>query len=144
MKQLILLAILALGTNFLKAASIVSTSSSIMPEHLKTNVFVGMSANDFEMASGKKINLFQKMYFKKLQRKLASTKYDESSTIVEHYDVKKGKFKFDPVWFIIGAIIGPFGLLFSYTSDNPTRNKHISAAIGLGVFILWFGWIFLF
>lgn len=144
MKQLALLAITLFLGIVSSAAITTQAPNSQEPEYIKTKVFVTMTAGEFEAATGKKLSLFQKMYFKKLQRKLVRSKYQEDATILNHYDLQKEKFKFDLLWFIIGSLIGPFGLLFSYTADNSNRNKRISAAIGLGVFILWFGWAFLF
>lgn len=134
--------LLIAGTS--RAASIIKAGQPIVADHLQVEHFIRMTPTQFEQATGKKLSLLQKMYFKKLQRKISQGRYDHNTTILHHFDEAKGKFKLDPVWFVLGCLIGPFALLFSFTSDKPTSAKHISAAIGLPVFILWFGSLFLF
>ena len=114
-----------------------------VPDHLLVKNFIRLSISEFQKATDTHLNFFQKMYFKKLQKKLTRTHTMQNATILPYYDVQKKKFKFDPLWFILGTIIGPFALLFAFTSRQP-KNKRISALIGFGVFILWFGWLFLF
>lgn len=114
-----------------------------IPEYLKTENFMKLSVNEFETASGQHLNFFQRMYFKKLQRQLSRSDFKKDSTILEYYNPEKAKFKFDPLWFVLGCFIGPLALLFSFTSKQP-RSKKISALIGLPVFILWFGWLTIF
>lgn len=118
--------------------------SPVVPEFLKVENFVRYNIPEFEKLSGKKLSPIQRMYFKKLQRKLAKTNYTSEDSLLPYYDVQKQKFKLDTLWFVLGVIIGPFAVLFSYTTHKQSRNKHLSALIGFGVFIIWFGWVFLF
>ncbi len=145
MKQSLLLAVFALSCFAGRAAFSVSSSPAhpSIPPYLLVKNFIGMSVSDFQTASGHKLNIFQRMYFKKLQRKLSRIDVPENATILAHYDVQKGKFKFDLLWFVLGCIIGPFALLFALTSKQK-KNKRLSALIGFGVFVLWFGWLFIF
>jgi hypothetical protein len=51
--------------------------------------------------------------------------------------------------FVIGTIIGPLGVLLSYYShqqkNGPSKkDRTTSAWIGFGLFVLWFGFLFLF
>lgn len=126
------------------AALPVKSNSPVVPDFLKVENFVRMSPAQFEKASGQRLGFVQKMYFKKLKRQLLKTDYTKESTLLAYYDVQKNKFKLDAVWFVLGCLIGPFAVLFSYTTRNQSKNKHISALIGLGVFIIWFGWFFIF
>lgn len=113
------------------------------PEYLKTANFIKMSRAEFEAASGHKLSFAEKLYFKKIQRRLAKTEITADATISKYYDQEKGKFKLDMVWFVLGLIIGPFAILFSYTSKQ-SKMKRTSALIGTVGFIIWFGWLFLF
>lgn len=131
-------------TTMLFAAIPVKEKAPEMPYYLKVENFVKYTPSQFETLSGKKLSFTQKMFFKKLQRKLSKSNYTSQDNIMTYYDVQKQKFKLDPVWFVIGVIVGPFAILFSHTIHNSTRNKRISALIGFGVFFIWFGWLFLF
>lgn len=119
--------------------------NSISPgaDYLRVETFLKMTPAQFEKASGHHLNFFQKLYFKKLQRKLSRSDYKSNDTIDQYYDQQKNKFKFDPMWFVLRCFIGPFAILFSYTSKQ-SKSKRLSALIGTGLFIIWFGLIFLF
>lgn len=112
-------------------------------DYLLVDHFVRMTVSEFQQASGHKLNFFQKIYFKKLQRKLKKANLYPGATILPYYNVQNGKFKFDSLWFVLGVIIGPFALLFSLTSRQG-KNQRLSALIGFGVWVIWFGYIFLF
>lgn len=120
------------------------------PSYLKASVFVKMSASDFAAATGTKLNFFQKIYFKVLKRHVKrDLKKNPDLLMTAYVDQKTGKFKLDPLWFVIGIIIGPLGVLLSYYShqqkNGPNKkNRTTSAWIGFGVFVLWFGFLFLF
>lgn len=145
MKRILIFIMLALTCLGSRAAFSVSPSSfhPTVPDYLLVKNFISMTVSEFQTASGHKMNIFQKMYFKKLQRKLSRLDAPANASILSHYDVQKGKFKFDLLWFVLGCIIGPFALLFAFTSKQK-KNKRLSALIGFGVFVLWFGWLFLF
>lgn len=145
MKRFILVITLVLFfISFSNAALLVNNRERIVPDYLKVENFVRLTPAQFEIASGHHLGFFQKIYFKKLQRQLKKADYNSESNLLTYYDAEKGKFKLDTLWFILGCIIGPFAVLFSYTSHNQSTNKHISALIGMGVFIIWFGWLALF
>lgn len=117
---------------------------SINIDFMKASVFVKLNATDFGEITGKKLNVIERVYFKSLQKKMKKElKKNPNATISQHYDTKEGKFIFDPVWFVIGCLIGPIGILFSYTT-RQTKYKRVSAIIGTAVFIGWFGYLFLF
>lgn len=116
---------------------------SNIPDYLRVENFISLSVSQFEAASGQHLNFFQRLYFKKLQKKLSRSDYQKNSTVLDHYDVEKKKFKFDPLWFVLGSFIGPFALLFSYTSKQ-SKSSRLSALIGFGVFVIWFGWLLVF
>jgi len=114
------------------------------PEYLRVENFISLTASEFEGFTGHKMNWIQKLYFKKLKNRLKKSEFNHETTILDYYNIETGRFKLNPLWFVLGCIIGPFAVLFSFTTRNQTKNKHISALIGLGVFVLWFGFIFLF
>ena len=120
------------------------------PDYLKASVFVKMSANEFAAATGTKLNFFQKIYFKIIKRQVKrDLKKNPDLLITDYVDQKTGKFKFDALWFVIGGIIGPLGVLLSYYShqqkNGPSKkDRTTSAWIGFGLFVLWFGFLFLF
>ncbi len=120
------------------------------PGYLKASVFVNMSASDFAAATGTKLNFFQKIYFKAIKRHVRrDLKKNPDLLMTDYVDQKTGKFKLDALWFVIGIIIGPLGVLLSYYShqqkNGPNKkDRTISAWIGFGVFVLWFGFLFLF
>ena len=120
------------------------------PDYLKASVFVKMSANEFAAATGTKLNFFQKIYFKIIKRQVKrDLKKNPDLLITDYIDRKTGKFKFDALWFVIGTIIGPLGVLLSYYSHQQKngpkkKDRTISAWIGFGLFVLWFGVLFIF
>ena len=121
------------------------------PDYYRASVFVNLSAREFTAATGKKLNFFQKVYFKVIQRELKrDLKKNPDLLINDYFDEKKGKFKFDLLWFIIGAFIGPLGVLFAYISPlqkkaKITRKDKITSAwLGFLFFVLWFGITFVF
>lgn len=143
MKKILVAALLCFSWIAGQAALSIPTYPKPVPEYLQVKNFIHLSVSEFQQASGKKLSLFQKMYFKKLQRQIKRAKVPLDATILPYYDTQKKKFKFDALWFVLGCIIGPFALLFAFTSKQP-KHKRLSALIGFGVFVLWFGWLFLF
>lgn len=114
-------------------------TSKISVDQLLVRDIVNMDAKQFSAATGHQLNLFQKIYFKLLKGKLrTAVKQHPDLLLNKYYAPQKGKFKLDGLWFIIGAIIGPLGILFAFTSKQP-KSKRISAVLGTVVFILWFG-----
>ena len=111
------------------------------PDYLKASVFVNLSAREFAAATGKKLHFFQRIYFKVIQRQIKhDLKKNPDLLISDYLDTKKAKFKFDPLWFVIGVFIGPLGVLFAFTSpaqkkEKITRKDKITSAL-LGFFIL--------
>jgi hypothetical protein len=120
------------------------------PDYLKASVFVNMTATDFAIATGKKLNLMDRLYFKIVQHKIRKDlKKNPDLLITDYFDQKKGKFKFDALWFITGAFIGPLGVLLAYFShqqkNGPLKKDRITSAwLGFAFFIIWFGLVFIF
>jgi hypothetical protein len=121
------------------------------PDFYKASVFVKMSPAEFAAATGKKLNFFEKIYFRVIQRHIKhDLKANPDLLINDYLDPKKVKFKFSLLWFVIGTIIGPFGVLFAYTSrqqkkeTTTKKDKITSAWLGLILFIIWFGFLFVF
>lgn len=110
----------------------------------RANVFVTLSAKDFAIFTGRKLTLVQKLLFKAAQSRLKKDlKLNPDLLVTEYYDPIKKKFKFDSLWFILGIMIGPLAILFAWTSKrNKTSQK--SAFLGFLIFILWFGFLFVF
>lgn len=112
--------------------------------YLKAQVFVNLSPKEFTSLTGKKLNFLERLYFKTLQRKMRhELKNNPELLITQYYNGDEGKFKLDAVWFIVGAIIGPLAILFSFTSKQ-SKNKRASAILGCILFITWFGFFFVF
>ncbi len=124
--------------------------SPVNIDYLRASIFVKLSAKEFGAITGRKLNLPQRIYFKIVQHRLKQElKKNPDLLITNYYDPKKAKFKIDALWFVIAGFVGPLGLLAAYTSKQrkggPTkRNKIISAWIGFAVFVLWFGFSFIF
>ncbi len=139
----------AFSFSFFKSVS-VSPVVSKPEEYLKASVFVNLSVKDFEIATGRKLNFFQKVYFKIIQKQVKrSLKKNPDLLITDYYDAKKVKFKFSLLWFIVGSFIGPFGVLLAYTSHEKKpiitrKDKLKSVWIGCILFIIWFGVLFIF
>lgn len=122
------------------------------PDYLRASVFVNLSASEFAAATGKKLNFFQKIYFKVIQRQIKrDLKKNPDLLINDYFDPKKDKFKFDFLWFVIASIIGPIGVLLAYTShqkqkkETTTRKDKITSAwLGFLFWVLWFGFLFIF
>ena len=110
----------------------------------RADVFVTLSVKDFSAATGQKLTLIQKIFFKTAQKKLRKDlKRNPDLMVTDYFDPVKKKFKLDSLWFILGIMIGPIALLFAWTSKrNKTSQK--SAFLGFLVFILWFGFLFVF
>lgn len=115
-----------------------SVEAKSIEQPLYARDVVKMNTKEFSIATGHQLNFIQKIYFKVLKSKLtAAIKNDNDLLLEKYYEPKKGKFKLDALWFIIGSIIGPLGILFAFTSKQP-KNKRISAVLGTIVFIIWF------
>ena len=133
-----------------KTVPIQNSTEAITPDYLRASVFVKMSPGEFAAVTGKKLNFFQRMYFKVIKRQVKrELKKNPDLLITDYFDQKEGKFKFDLLWFVITAFIGPLGLLVAYTSKQrkggPNRKDKITSAwLGFAFFVLWFGLIFVF
>ena len=147
---IILFIILSLQNGF--SLSIV-TPRAENPEYLKASVFVRLSAKEFTAATGRKLNFFQKIYFKLIQREVKrDLKKNPDLLIKDYFDPKTTKFKFSLLWFIIATFIGPLGVLFAYISPNVPQKKETltrkdkitSAWLGFLFFVIWFGLLFVF
>lgn len=147
---LLVIVLITLG-NTLSSAVIIPAITSVEnignsshAAYEKASVFVTLTSKEFEKARGQKLTLLEKLYFKTSQRKLRKElKNDPALTIDTYYDVKTAKFKLDGLWFLLGAMIGPLAILFSFTSKQK-KNFRKSAALGTIVFLIWFGYLFLF
>ena len=132
-----------------KALSFVYNSNAVVvPQAQVDQLYVrdvlNMNAKEFSLVTGHQMNFFQKVYFKVLKTKLKiAVKKNPDLLLNNYYEPTKGKFKLDSLWFIIGSIIGPLGILFAFTSKQP-KNKRLSAVLGTIVFVLWFGFLFIF
>lgn len=119
-------------------------------DYLKASVFVTLSAREFAAVSGTRLNFFQRIYFKAVQRQVKrDLRKNPDLLITNYFDNKTHKFKFDALWFVIGAFIGPIGVLLSYYShqqkNGPNKkDRTTSAWLGFAFFLLWFGFIFIF
>ena len=133
------------AASFISSKSVVAHPELInKSDYLKAAVFVKLSPKEFSSLSGAKLNFLQKLYFKSVQRKLKrELKKNPDLLITEYYSQDQQKFKFDALWFVVGAIIGPIGILFAFTSRQP-KNNRVSAALGCVLFVLWFGLLFVF
>ena len=131
------------------SASFVKVTDSKPPitnqsDYLKASVFVKLSIKEFAEITGTKLNFLEKLYLKTVQHKLArEVKKNPDLLISKYYDQKKAKFKIDPLWFVIGAILGPLGILFSFTNKQK-KDKRKSAMLGCALFVIWFGFLFIF
>jgi hypothetical protein len=93
-------------------------------DYLKASVFVNMSAREFAATTGKKLSFLQKIYFKVIQRQIKhDLKKNPDLLINDYFDQKKRKFKFDLLWFVIAAFIGPLGVLLAYLFLNSINNS---------------------
>jgi hypothetical protein len=121
-----------------------STATNAPSAYLKASEFIKLTPAEFTSLSGKKLSFLEKLYFKSVQHRLRKeVKKNPEISIEQYYDQKKTKFKLDALWFVLGAILGPLAILFSYTSKQPKRMKK-SALLGCIVFVLWFGFMFVF
>ena len=96
------------------------------PGLYESSVFVTMSAQEFAAATGKKLNFFEKIYFKVIQRQVKrDLKKNPDLLISDYFDPKKDKFKFDLLWFVIASIIGPIRSIVSlyFTPETKKRNN---------------------
>ena len=136
--------------SIVKSANPITYISPVNADYLRASVFVKLSAKEFSEITGRKLNLPQRIYFKIIQRKLRhELKRNPDLLITDYYDPKKAKFKFDALWFVIGAFIGPLGVLLAYTSitrkGGPLKKDRITSAwLGFILFVAWFGSLFLF
>lgn len=133
-----------------KAINNETVAASPASDFLKASVFVTLSSREFAEASGAKLNFIQKAYFKLIQRQLKrNLTKNPDLLITDYYDQKTKKFKLDALWFVIGTFVGPIGVLLSYYSHkqkhgSSKRDRTTSAWLGFGIFVIWFGFIFLF
>ena len=111
---------------------------------LRADVFVTLSLKEFSAVTGQKLNLVQKLFFKAVQKRLKKDlKRNPDLMVTDYVDPVKKKFKFDSLWFILGVMIGPLALLFAWTSKQNKDSKK-SVLLALPIFLLWFGYVFLF
>ncbi len=118
---LLVLFLIVSHNSFLIARPIISKNfiSLINNDYLHASVFVKLSPKEFGELTGKKLDLPQRIYFKLIQRRLKhELKENPKLLITRYYDPQKAKFKFDALWFVIAAFIGPLGLLLAYTSKT--------------------------
>lgn len=122
------------------------TESSVINsgDILRADVYVTLSVKEFSRISGQKLTLLEKLFFKASQQKLKKgLKRNPDLLVTEYFDPVKKKFKLDTLWFVLGFMIGPLALLFAWTSKrNKTSRK--SAFLGFLVFVLWFGFLFVY
>lgn len=132
--------------------------SIVKPAAIEKNVadfraseFVKLSAKDYASLTGRKLNFFEKIYFKIVQKQVKRDLKKNPDLLMSQYlDNKTGKFKFSALWFVIAAFIGPLGVLLAYVSHPQKkdpftkRDKTNSAWLGFALFLLWFGFTFIF
>ncbi len=112
-------------------------------DYLRADVFVHLSVKDFSAMTGKKLNVLEKIFFKASQKKIKSDlKTNPDLLITDYFDPVKEKFKLDSLWFILGIMIGPLAILFSFTSKRNKMSRK-SAFLGFLVFAVWFSFLFI-
>lgn len=137
--------------NDAQAASIIYLQQSLsekaitpVKDILRADVFVTLSIKDFTTFTGQELTLVQRLFFKAVQKRLKKDlKINPDLMMTDYYDPVKNKFKFDSLWFILGIMIGPLALLFAWTSKQSKDSKK-SVFLALPLFVIWFGYVFLF
>lgn len=132
--------------NHVQAASIIFPQKVeiITPaiDYKRADVFVNLSRKEFSALTGMKLNILEKLFFKVSQKKIRKDlKRNPDLLITEYFDPVKQKFKLDPLWFILGIMIGPLAILFSITSKQNKMSRK-SAFLGFLLFVVWFGFFF--
>jgi len=141
---------LSAETGFAFSIKSVESSTPKNFDFLRGDVFVKMSAKDFAKATGTRLNFFQRIYFRIIKHRVKhDLKQNPNLLITDYYDADSGTFKFNLLWFVIGSVIGPLGVLLAYYSHQQKngpdkKDRTTSAWIGCAFFVLWFGYIFIF
>lgn len=137
--------------NTIRAASVIlPKSGSIVPPPnapnnvMRADVFVQLTVKEFTSLTGKRLTLIEKIFFKAVQKKMKrELKNRPGLLITDYYEPVKQKFKLDELWFILGIMIGPLAILFSMTSRRNKMSRK-SAFLGFLIFLVWFGFLFVF
>lgn len=112
-------------------------------DYMRADVFVQLSIKEFSAMTGQKLNGLQKIFFKASQKSVRKDlKSNPELLITDYFDPVKQKFKLDTLWFVLGIMIGPLAILFSFTSRRSKMSRK-SAFLGFLVFALWFSFLFI-
>lgn len=115
-----------------------------VPEYLTPEIVMQLSPTEFAAVSGKKLNFLERMIFKRLQKRMGRNHLQNPDHVIPSYgDPIKAKFRLNVLWFVLGIIIGPLAILFALTTKEKKMSLR-SAFLGFLVFVLWFGFLFVF
>jgi len=102
-----------------------------------------IKVKDYELLTGKHLNLFQKMSFKMGQKKLRKSisadgtiNNDKLAKVFAGGDFTSG---FNGGWFVLGLLLGLIGVLLSYVingDEGIKKNRQKWAWIGFGVWVV--------
>lgn len=79
---------------------------------IKLSDFIKLSAADYEILSGKKMNFAERLSFKRLQSRMKHTLKRNADLTVADYFKAKGEGGFNIIWFLAGLLI-PIAALFT-------------------------------
>ena len=111
-------------------------------KYIKASEFVKLSVKDFNSLTGKNLNLFQRMAFKITKMKIKHDLKKNPDLQITNYINGDGGFKLDPLWLILGILIGPIGVLIAYLTKQESYKISIRNKPSIMIFMFFMFMIF--
>ena len=123
------------GFSVIKPAVNTELPSLAASKYLKASEFIKLSPEEYAAITGKKLNFFQRMSFRVAKMRMKHDLKKNADLLITDYVDGDGSFRVDPLWLILGVLLGPIGVLIAYLTKQESY-KITSSWIGFGAAIL--------
>lgn len=105
-------------------------------QYVKVSDFVKLSAKEYSVITGKKLNFLQKLSFKVTKMKMKhDLKKNPALKLSDYVNGDGTTFQVDILWMLLGLLLPVIGVLIAYLTKQESY-KITSAWIGFGAFII--------
>lgn len=112
-----------------------SPSSLAASKYLNASEFIKLSVAQYITLTGKRLNVFQKLAFRAAKMRMKHDLKKNPSLLITDYVDGDGSFRVDPLWLILGVLLGPIAVLIAYVTKQESL-KITSSWIGFGVAVI--------
>ena len=112
-----------------------SPSALAASKYVNASEFIKLSVEQYTAITGMKLNVFQRLAFRAARMRMKHDLKKNPSLRITDYVDGDGSFRIDPLWLILGVLLGPIAVLIAYVTKQES-HKITSSWIGFGVAVI--------